>query len=50
MYRNIKSIILAFVLFLNIYSKYLGKNKNGIKLFTINIDLPPEKRFTEPTL
>ena len=29
-------------------SAYLGKNKNGIDMFTINLDAPPQDRFKEP--
>jgi N-acylethanolamine-hydrolysing acid amidase len=28
---------------------YLGKNKNGVDIFSVNLDLPEEQRFVEVT-
>lgn len=27
--------------------KYLGKNKNGVSMYSIDLDLPPELRFVD---
>lgn len=29
--------------------KHLGKNKDGLDIFTIDLDLPPKQRFQEVT-
>jgi len=40
------SFLFSYILVLSyIYSSYLGKNQNGIDIFKIDLDLPPEDRF-----
>jgi hypothetical protein len=47
MIRKLARILISFLSIFFSLSQHLGKNSNGLDLFKIDLDLPPEKRFVE---
>jgi hypothetical protein len=47
MYKRILSFCLLALALTTASGKYLGKNKNGVKMYSINLDLPANQRFVD---